>query len=322
MKKFILLLFINSAMIFSLHAQKVTDYTYRLDNGINVKIELGWNHVWASQTFEPLKPPDKVMLVPTVRTLGNLISGSSFKVYSGGKEVRIQDLKPGTCSLKESFKLTGKPGTISFTVDEVTIKPQTKTTLTIVVYDYQISMEEKPESHGGQAIFASKIERFKGNTEQNSSCGVVLFYEKGKHDKPVSPADGKAIKTGTIKPGTYDALITLGAADRPQKVWLENFTVKPDISYNITTNLNAGIIEYLGGNKDVKALHLYPAGTSARQTGTPAPDKTLEIMKCEAQGTTSPCPPGTYDVLLDYNGKKYEWRKNIAVSTGSRAQIK
>lgn len=322
MKKFLFLLLINSAMIISLQGQTVSDYNYRLDNGINVRIESGWNHVWATQTFEPLKAPDKVVLVPTVRTLGNLTSGSSFKVYSGGKEVRIQDLKAGNCSLKESFKLSGKPGTISFTVNDVTIKPQTKTTISIILYDYQVSIEEKPESHNGQAAYTSKIERFKGNTEQNPSCGVILLYEKGKHEKPVFPADGKAVKTGTVKPGTYDALITLGAPDRPQKVWLENFTIKPDISYNIVTNLNAGIIEYLGGNKDVKTFHLYPAGTSSRQTGAPAPDKTLEIMKCEAQGTTSSCPPGTYDVLLDYSGKKYEWRKNIAVSTGSRAQVK
>jgi hypothetical protein len=322
MKKVLVLLFISSGMILSLHGQKVSDYSYRIDNGINVKIEFGWNHVWVSQTFEPLKAPDKVVLVPVVRTLGNLITGSSFKVFSGGKEVRIQDLKPGNCSLKESFKLSGKPGTISFTVDEITIKPQTKTTVSIVLYDYQISIEEKPESHGGQAAFTSKIERYKGNTEQNPSYGVMLLYEKGKRDKPLFPSDGKAIKTGTIKPGTYDALITLGSMERPQKVWLGNFALKPDITYNIAVNLNAGIIEYLGGNKDVKAFHLYPAGTSARQTGAPAPDKTLEIMKCEAQGSTSSCPPGTYDVLLDYSGKKYEWRKNIAVSTGSRAQVK
>jgi hypothetical protein len=198
-----------------------------------------------------------------------------------------------------------------------------KTTLSIVLYDYQISIEEKPESHNGQSAFVSKIERYKGNVEQNPTCGVLLFYSKGKHDKPVFPADGNAAKTGTVKPGTYDVLMTLGAPGHLQKIWLENFPVKPDLTYNITANLNAGVIEYLGANKDVKAFHLYPAGTAAKQTGTPAPDKNLEIMKCESQGTASSCPPGTYDVLLNYsNGKKYEWRKNIAVSTGSRSQVK
>ncbi len=323
MKNFIILLIINSAMIFSLQAQKVSNYIYRLDNGINVKMEQCWNHVWVSQTFEAMKPTDQAPLVPTIRALGNLTSGSSFKAFSAGKEVKLQNLKPGTCILKETFKLSGKPGTISFDIENIEIKPQTKTTLSIVLYDYQILIEEKPESHNGQSAFASKIERYKGNVEQNPTCGVLLFYAKGNHEKPMFPADGNAVKTGAIKAGTYDVLITLGAPGHIQKIWLENFIVKPDISYNITTNLNAGIIEYLGGIKDVKAFHLYPAGTSSKQTGAPAPDRNLEIMKCESQGTASACPPGTYDVLLNYNnGKKYEWRKNIAVSTGSRTQVK
>jgi hypothetical protein len=323
MQNFIILLIINSAMIFSLQAQKVSNYVYHLDNGINVKMEQCWNHVWVSQTFEALKSSDQAPLVPTVRALGNLTSGSSFKAYSAGKELKLQNLKPGTCTLKETFKLAGKPGAISFDIENIDIKPQMKTTLSIVLYDYQISIEEKPESHNGQSAFVSKIERYKGNVEQNPTCGVLLFYSKGKHDKPVFPADGNAAKTGNVKPGTYDVLMTLGAPGHLQKIWLENFPVKPDLTYNITANLNAGVIEYLGANKDVKAFHLYPAGTAAKQTGTPAPDKNLEIMKCESQGTASSCPPGTYDVLLNYsNGKKYEWRKNIAVSTGSRSQVK
>lgn len=323
MKNFIVLLILNSAMIFSLQAQKVSNYVYHLDNGINVKMEQCWNHVWVSQTFEALKPADKVPLAITVRTLGTLTSGSAFKVFSTGKEVKLQDLKPGTCSLKETFKLSGKPGTISFDIGDILIKPQAKTTLSIILYDYQISIEEKPESHKGQSVFASKIERYKGNVEQNPSCGVLLFYDKGKHDKPVFPTDGNAVKSGTIKPATYDVLMTLGAPGRLQKIWIENFLIKPDLSYNITTNLNAGVIEYLGGNKDVKSFHLYPAGTAAKQTGNPAPDKNTEIMKCESQGTASACPPGSYDVLLNFsNGKKYEWRKSIAVTTGSRSQVK
>lgn len=324
MKKFIVFLMYSAVMVLTITAQKVSNYTYKLDNGINVKMDHCWNQVWVSQAFEAIKASDQTPpLSINARTLGNLTSGSTFKLFSSGKEVKLQGLKPGTYSLKQTFKLSGKPGTITFDIENVVIKPQTKTILSVILYDYQIIIEEKSENHNGQATFISKIDRYKGNAELNPTCGIMQFYEKGKHEKPVAPPDGIAKKEGTIKPASYDALITLGAPGRLQRIWLENFVMKPDVSYSISTNLNAGVVEYLGGNKDVKAFHLYPAGTADKQKGNPAPDKNLEIMKCETQTMASSCPPGSYDVLLNFNdGKKYEWKKNIAVTTGSRAQIK
>jgi hypothetical protein len=324
MKKLIVFLTFIAVIVLTLKAQKVSNYTYKFDNGIKIKMEKCWNQVWVSQTFEAMKASDQTPpLSINARTLGNLTSGSTFKLFSSGKEVKLQGLKPGTYSLKQTFKLSGKPGTITFDVENVVIKPQTKTILSIVLYDYQIMTEEKPENHNGQATYTSKIDRYKGNAELNPTFGIMEFYEKGKHDKPIAPADGAAKKNGNVKPASYDALITLGAPGHLQRIWLENFVMKPDVSYNITTNLNVGVVEYLGGNKDVKAFHLYPAGTADKQKGNATPDKNLEIMKCETQTMASSCPPGSYDVLLNFNdGKKYEWRKNIAVTTGSRSQVK
>lgn len=324
MKKCIILLITSAAMVLTIKAQNVTNYAYKLDNGISVKMEQCWSHVWVSQSFEAMKPSDQTPpLVISPRTLGNLTTGSTFKLLSDGKEIKLQGIKPGTYSLRQTFKLSGKPGTISFTIDNVVIKPQTKTTLSIILYDYQILIEEKAGGQNNETSYVSKVERFKGNAESNPSCGVLAFYEKGKHDKPIAPSGGAPNKNGSVKPANYDVLITLGSPTRPQKIWLENFNLKPNVSYSITTNLNAGIIEYLGGNKDVTAIHLYPAGTSDRQQGKATPDKTLEILKCENSASASACPPGTYDVLLNYNdGKKYEWKKNIAVTTGSRSQVK
>jgi hypothetical protein len=137
------------------------------------------------------------------------------------------------------------------------------------------------------------------------------------------PSENAGKKSGKIKPGTYDVLLSLGAPGYVQKIWLENFTMKPDVSYNITTNLNAGVIEYTGGNKDVKSIHMYPAGTADKQKGNATPDKKLERIKCESQNISSACPPGTYDVLLNYNnGARYEWRRNIVVKTSARVQVK
>ena len=324
MKKITVLLMFNAVMFLALQAQTVSNYTYHFDNGINVKMEQCWNHVWVSQSFEPAKTPDQSPpLIFNVRTLGTLTSGSTYKLLSSGKEVKLQGIKPGTYTLKENFKLSGNPGSVAFDIDNVVIKPQTKTILTIVLYDYQITTGNKAENHKGLAAYDSKVERYRGNQDLNPSCGVVTFYEKGNHNKPVAPEGAAPSRSGSVKPGTYDVMLTLGTAAQPQRIWLENFTMKPDFSYTITTNLNAGVIEYVGGNRDVKAIQLYPAGTADRQKGNAAPDKTLEIMKCENQTTANTCPPGTYDVLLNLkNGARYEWRKNIAVSTGSRAQVK
>ncbi|MCK7469207.1 MAG: hypothetical protein MZU91_14525 [Desulfosudis oleivorans] len=49
MKKIIIFLIFNAVMIASLQAQSVTNYTCKLDNGITVRMEHCWNHVWVSQ---------------------------------------------------------------------------------------------------------------------------------------------------------------------------------------------------------------------------------------------------------------------------------
>lgn len=324
MKKFIHLLIVLFSLSLSLQAQKVTNYIYALDNGINVKSEKCWNQVWIDQQFDAIKASDQAPLILSVRTLGDLTSNSSFKLFSAGKEVKVQGAKPGTYTMKVTFKLSGKPGNLSFDVDNIVIKPQTKTTVSVILYDYQMQIEEVTGSQGGLASFSSGVERYKGFSEPNPTCGIPTFYMKGAHDKPITPAETASNnKKGKMKPGTYDVLITLGTPSNPQKIWLENFKMKPDVTYNIKTNLNAGIVMYSGTNKDVKSIHLYPAGTADKQKGAVTPDKNLEIVRCETQNTTSACPPGTYDVLLNIgNGTRYEWRKNIAVTTGKRTEVK
>ena len=54
----------------------------------------------------------------------------------------MQGAAPGTYDMKLSFKLSGKPGTLSFMVGNVIIKPNTKTNVSITLYDYQIAITE------------------------------------------------------------------------------------------------------------------------------------------------------------------------------------
>ena len=136
MKKLFYLFLFQSFVYLSLQGQPVSDFTYKLDNGITVKTEHCWNQVWVQQDYAPLKAGDQTPLSVSTRTLGDLTSGSSFKLIRAGKEVKMLGAAAGTYDLKLVFKLSGKPGTLSFIVGNIVIKPQTKTTLTITIYDY------------------------------------------------------------------------------------------------------------------------------------------------------------------------------------------
>jgi hypothetical protein len=324
MKNIISLLILQLVVVLSMKAQQVSNYTYKLDNGITVKTERCWNQVWVQQSFAPMSSGEKSSpLKVNIRALGDLITGSEFKLLASGKEVKLQDAAPGTYDLKMLFKLSGKPGTLSFVIGNIVIKPQSLTALSITLYDYQVLIEEKQAAQNGLAQYESLVNRCKGHTIQDIYFGIPTFYEPGKHDKALTPDQSLGKTKGKIKAGKYDVLISIAISDQTHKVWLENFQLKSDMDYKVSINLNAGGIVYSGGNKDVKELLLYPAGTAAKQTGTPAPVKNLETISYENVTVANCCSPGTYDVLLSYaKGSKYEWRKNVAITTGVKTEVK
>jgi hypothetical protein len=323
MKRLLSTLVFLSGVILSLQAQPVSDYSYKLDNGIVVKTEHGWNQVWVQQIYSPLSAADKVPLSVKITTLGELKSSTAFKLFSSGKEVKLAGAAPGTYDLRLTFKLSGKPGILSFIVKNVIIKPATKTAVDVTLYDYQILIDEIPAAAGGLASFESNVNRCKTNVVQDIYYSVPTFYLKGKHESAITPDQATTKTKGKIKPGTYDVLLTIGISGQSQQVWLENFQFKPDINYKVAVNLNAGGITYTGGNKEVKALQLYPAGSSASQTGPPAPIKGMEMIKYDNPGIANCSSPGTFDVLLNFgNGKKYEWRKNVVVNTGGKTEVR
>jgi hypothetical protein len=324
MKNIISFFVLRVMLILSIHAQPISNYVYKLSNGINVKSEHCWNQVWVQQSYAPMNESDKTSpLTVNIRALGDLIAGSEFKMMNAGKEVKMQGAAPGTYDLKLNFKLSGKPGTLSFVVENIIIKPKTRTTVSVTLYDYQILIEDKQTALGGLAEYESLVNRCKSHTIQDTYFGVPTFYEKGKHDKALSPDKTDGNTKGKIKPGAYDILISIGISNQTHKIWLENFQLKPDVSYKVSINLNAGGIVYSGGNKDVKGLILYPAGTASKQTGKPEPVKNQETISYDNITVANCCSPGTYDVLLKYaKDSKYEWRKNIAITTGVRTEVK
>jgi hypothetical protein len=326
MKKIIIVLLLLAAILFPLHAQKVANYVYKLDNGVVVKMEQDWANVWVSQKQEAFAAGEQPQSVNiSIRTLGELVkpSGSVFKLTSAGKDVRMKDAAPGTYDLKITSALSGKPGSLSIDITGIVVKPKMKTTVSVTIYEYQILIEETPGTNKGLAFYESKVMRYKGNSEQNLNRGIPTFYAKGAHDKKLTPDEATNDVSGKIKPGTYDVLITIDVSGKRQKIWLENFTLKADINYKITTNLNGGEIIYTGLTKNVKALHMYPYGTADRLQNVAKPDKASEIIVYDPATSLFVCPPGNYDVLVDINnGAKYEWKKNIVVTTGARKDVK
>ena len=324
MKTLISVLILGAVISLQISAQPVSNYVYKLDNGITVKTEKTWSQVWVQQNYSEMAPGDKTSpLSVNIRALGSLISGSEYKLMSSGKEVKLQGVAPGSYDLRLTFKLSGKPGTLSFLIGNITIKPKTKTAVDVTLYDYQVMIDEAPASLTGMSSYETDIDRCKTHTIQDIYFGIPLFYEVGKHDKPLNLAKVESKTKGQIKPGSYDVLISVAISTQTHKVWLENFNLKADTKYKVTINLNAGGIQYTGGNKEVSGLHLYPAGTAVKQTGTSAPNKSLETISYENVAIANCTSPGVYDVLIDFSkGKKYEWRKNIAVSTGSKTDVK
>jgi hypothetical protein len=323
MKKLIILLLFQVVLIIPLLSQTVSNFNYKLDNGIVVKMERAWAHEWVQQRQDPFTGTETTSVTVNVRTMGDLTQSSVFKLTSGGKDIRMKDAAPGTYDLKITSKLSGKPGTISFDIKGILVKPKMMTTVNVTIYNYQINIEEAPATNKGLAYYESKISRYKGNTEQNLNWGLPTFYAKGAHDKAIAPNEPMADTYGKIKPGTYDLLITLDVAGYVQKIWLENFVMKPDINYKINTNLNAGEITYAGVNREVKQLHIYTAGTADKMQGAAKRDIPKEFITYDRALLKWACPPGTYDVLLNIgNGAKYEWRKNVIVRSGARTDVK
>ena len=321
MKKILSLSAIQAILIISLQAQPVSNYEYKFDNGISVKNEHTWSQVWVQQNYVPLTASDQSPLHVDVRTLGDLISGSGYLLMNNGKEVKMKGVAAGTYDLKMTFKLSGKPGTLSFLVGNIVIKPKMKTNISVTLYDYQIMIDESASS-STLSSFETAVQRCKLTPVQVNLVGMPAFYPSDNRTNPVTPDEGSGKTKGRIKAGTYDVLLTINLSGQNHKIWLEKFQMKPGTHYKLTTNLNAGGIVYTGGNRDVKTMYLYPAGTSAKQTGTPMPLKGQETITYNNVVELNCCTPGTFDVLLQTGNNKYEWRKNVAVTTGSKTEVK
>ncbi|MFN8211056.1 MAG: hypothetical protein U0T33_08840 [Bacteroidales bacterium] len=324
MKKFLFILVLLSLAGFQLSGQNATNFSYKLDNGITIKSERDWGHIWIQQKQDAFAAgEERQSVVIKVTTFGELTQNTTFKLSSGGKDVKLKEAAPGTYDLKITAKVPGKPGTVTFDASGIVVKAQMKTTVTVTIYKYHVNIDEAPGTNNGLAGYDSKVAWYKGNLDQTNKFGTITFYAKGSHDNKLTPDVVTNDLSGKIKPGTYDVLITLDFSGKVQKIWLENFNMKANTNYKITTNTNSGTVAYTGANRDVKEIYFYPAGTADRMQGSTKADKGTAILFYQGAYATNPCPPGSYDILLTTaTGNKNEWKKNVVVRTGVRTDIK
>ncbi|MBI5806624.1 hypothetical protein HZA73_11390 [candidate division TA06 bacterium] len=306
-------------------AQVIRDYSYKLDNGATVRTEKGWNYVQAAQTFaSQQKPAATGKIDVAVTAVGDLISGYGVKILKAGAEVDSASLTPGIYDLKITCPLSSStPGDISFLVAGAVIRPKTDTKVSVTLHDVQITINEKTEPNQGLAYYETKTNRYHGNWEQNGNWSIPKFFRSGDHKVKVAPDAPGGDYYGKIRGGKYDLYLDIYTRAGGHMIWLENLELKPDVSCRITTNLNAAEVAYTGGEFEVKMLHFYPAGTAAKAKGKPRPDKKAERFAIEGPDHVTPCPPGTYDVLLNYSyGGKYVWRKGVVLEVDKKTEIK
>lgn len=306
-------------------AQTIANYRYALDNGVTVVTEKGWNWCRASQTFAKQEKPGATgALTVAVDAVGDLIASSEVKVLRAGAEVDPAALAPGSYDLRVACRLSAATkGAISFDVAGVTVKPGMDTRVAVSLHDVQVTVSEKPEQRKGLAYYETKTNRYQGNWEQNGNWSLPRFHRAGDHKARIAPDAPGGDYYGCIKAGTYDVCLDIFTRAGGHLIWLENLTLKPDVGHRIVTNINAAEVAYTGGKFEVKMLHFYPAGTAVKTTGKPRTDKRTERFSIEGPDHVTPCPPGAYDVLLDFSyGLRYEWRKGVVLEAGKKTEIK
>ncbi|PKN73419.1 MAG: hypothetical protein CVU52_07185 [Deltaproteobacteria bacterium HGW-Deltaproteobacteria-10] len=318
-------------------AQTVANYSYKLDNGVVVKTERGWNYVKVSESFIKQKNHQETgALTVKVRATGNLISTSEVTVLQNGVAFNPGSLAPGNYDLNVTCRLSSaNKGNITFEVRGISIKSvmendakgiSTKyimdTSVDITVHDVQIVIEEKAVARKGLARYETRSLNYVGT---GGSWNLPLFYRPGDRTRKIMPDEPAADYHGAIKPGNYDICqkINIEWLGFEHKIWLQNMELKADTSYKITCILNSAEVIYTGGVYSMKELAFYPPGYAIKMKDKPQRNRKLEVFSHGKPWQTTACPPGTYDLMLDHHGQvQNQWREGVVLEAGKKTEVK
>ncbi|MDY6787143.1 MAG: hypothetical protein SVK54_03350 [candidate division WOR-3 bacterium] len=325
--KYIISLMILVLGICSISALSISDYHYELDNGVTLETINGWDFVHHYTRTDTVTEREEAMdLYLDFDDLGRLLSGRSKVtiINQSGDTVQKEcsrkafKLEKGEYNIHVELPLINDNGFIAYKINGIDIDGLHYEDITLVHHDIEIFIEKEKRNMNGLAMYKPHTSIYKGKDADFSSYPKV--YSNGKL---VEPDESINDFTHKIKPNTYDLVIEMDMswAGYKYQITLNDFEMSGNTVYIPNINLNAGSFKMSEEFEEYPSLiHFYPIGTADKIGETE--NAALEIYKVEAPRGPYICPPGGYDILLNYDyGAEYQWKKNINFFVGETAII-
>lgn len=329
---FILLFFLTAGQ--GLFALQLTDYSYRLTNGIRITPENGWRKTEATQDFtNGVFVSNRGAVQVDFTVIGDLVDDhpeitlsssskpkNSVKLNAGTPSA---DLNKGKYNAFIKFPLQLKNGTITFRINDVIVKENTLTLVRVTINDIQVAIVEAPGEGWKQSEYNFTTYWAKGNMDGGGYTGYPTVFKAKDHFQMVTPVEIASDTKAKMRPGTYDFYLDtdISKAKFRYTCWIENVKMESNTTYQFRCNLNGSRVRTGIADDNPKQIGFYPPGTAAKQK--PRVNKKLIRYTVVEPWKSAVCPTGTYDVLLSFDyGAKMEWRENVVFKYGEETVIK
>lgn len=330
--KYLSILVIPLFIILSLrvNAQDVTQYNYVLESGIKVNTTHGWNFLRVNQNMNSLESGEETGLSLSFIDVGDLVSGNALlqitsmngdTLFTLEEKKDYYTLEPGTYNGFCKLSLDDNSGSVSFYISGIEVKETKKTNCTVFLNDVQVIIEKEADVKGGLGTYRT-IAMASKDAEEGGPVAYPSIYNPDNHSQELSPVESPNDVTHRIQPGIYDLFVDVDIswAGYKYQIWLENIEIEKDIRKIFRLNLNGSKITVNCEEECPEIIHFYPVGTA--ETIGLKEDKSLEKYSIESPKGKNICPPGSYDILLNYGyGERYEWRENVNCKYGELTVI-
>ncbi len=340
-----------AAMIVSadvLSAQKITEIAYVTAEGNQVVLEKTWATAFVSQETEAKETPGvskrSVEFKPAWAAGLNALSGEILlKDPKGAAVAKLApdapsgDLPAGvyTADVSVDFGVYGK---VRFSVAGVEVKDaspanrpgkdgkQVRTSShTRVSLQFNLPLvriERTPENLKGEASYEA-VTYWALDKKDGNYIGYAKLFPPGERDakKMIRKNEGSD-RWGKAPAGTYDFLVNtdISFAGRAYDVRILRMRLDANSRLKLHLVMNGALVT-VTAPKAPHAVHFYQPGTAAKSP-KPVRDQKSEVFTSEAPRQKIPCPPGTYDVLYNFDwGGRYEWRPGVRFNVGSSVAL-
>jgi hypothetical protein len=326
-----------------LSAQRIVDISYSTAEGNRVVLEKTWATAFVSQGTEIGENPDgpgrTVEFKLAWAAKLSAVSGEIVLKGPGGAEVaRLSPDAPASVPAgtydadigidfgafgKVKFSAAGveikePPAEPRADKDGKTVYPVARAVVRLSFNLPLVRIERVADKLGGQAYYEA-ITYWALDRKEGNYIGYAKLFPPGEKDpkKAIQKKEG-ADRWGKAPPGVYDFLVDadIGFAGRAYDVRILGARLEPEQRYKLHLVMNGALVTVVAP-KAPHAIHFYRPGTAAKNP-KPARDAKAEAFTSEAPRQKIPCPPGTYDVLYNFDwGGRYEWRPDVRFDVGS-----